>query len=402
MNRLSDSRYGLAVVLLVFSLCWVLVPLAFYTSLPTDVAEELAWGREWQVGIYRHPPMAVWLLEIAYQLTGHWTKVCYLVSVVAFSATQLLFFVTAKDVFDRRTGFAAVVLSMTVPYFSFHLFQWNANIVQFPFAALLLFAGWRAIVRDSLGYWLLAGVAAAGGVLSKYSFAAIPFAAFLCLVADHWFRTRVRWSHVLLAAALGTLLVLPNLIWLDNHFPAAWSWIARIKQRGGENPYVHLLAPFFVWGVALGVLLLVAIPAWFGMDGRAHERDPLLARQFTRLLSSMLLVPLVAVSIGVTISGTEIKDLWLSGYLIYAPLWVLAAIASVRRAGPLAWKRSGAIFVAAVVFGTMIALPVDRQLKYWRAPNGALGWYPLMQAASLAGAVEDVLEIGSPEPRPAG
>ena len=42
---------------------WTLVPALTHHNLPLDVIEQTAWGAEWQLGYFKHPPMAAWLTE---------------------------------------------------------------------------------------------------------------------------------------------------------------------------------------------------------------------------------------------------------------------------------------------------------------------------------------------------
>ena len=56
-DKLALSFIGLQ------AFCWVLVPSLFNANLPLDVIEALSWGREWQWGYHKHPPMKPWLAE---------------------------------------------------------------------------------------------------------------------------------------------------------------------------------------------------------------------------------------------------------------------------------------------------------------------------------------------------
>src|SRR5258708_19794766 len=46
---------------------WTILPLALYPNLPLDIIEALTYGREWQVGYDKLPPLPWWLVEIAHR-----------------------------------------------------------------------------------------------------------------------------------------------------------------------------------------------------------------------------------------------------------------------------------------------------------------------------------------------
>ncbi len=60
------------IALIVFQLlAWSLLPWLVNVSLPLDVVREgLSWGREFEWGYYKHPPLPSWLVEISFRLLG--------------------------------------------------------------------------------------------------------------------------------------------------------------------------------------------------------------------------------------------------------------------------------------------------------------------------------------------
>src|SRR6202167_5346571 len=49
---------------------WTVLPALLYANLPLDLIEALTYGREWQLGYDKLPPLPWWLVEIAYRLLG--------------------------------------------------------------------------------------------------------------------------------------------------------------------------------------------------------------------------------------------------------------------------------------------------------------------------------------------
>src|SRR5580692_2702300 len=49
---------------------WTALPAILYANLPLDLIEALTYGREWQLGYDKLPPLPWWLVEIAHRLFG--------------------------------------------------------------------------------------------------------------------------------------------------------------------------------------------------------------------------------------------------------------------------------------------------------------------------------------------
>lgn len=385
LNRLAERRSGVWLWLAGYGLLWTLLPLIFNAGLPVDVVEIVAWGREWLSGLYRHPPMKTWLMEMAFQGTGGWLGSAYVLSALAFAAAQLAIFAAIRDVQTRSFAFAAVVLSTLIVYFGVHLPQWNANIAQLPFAALFVLAIWRALDRESAGWWLVAGAAAAGGFLTKYSFALIPLSVALLVLYDPLMRRRIRLVPAGLGVAVTCALIAPNLLWLLNNPEATDAALAanpRLSASG--SAMAGLTSAITVIGVTVAVAVLPAIGVLRGLSARGRVEDTNLGRvhMLTRLLGVALFGPIVA-TIGIAIAtGLAIKDHWLIVNFLFVAPWLLMRVRGLS--GEIEWTRSGTGFVLASVVVIALVYPVERWSHYWFADGRPVNWTPLMPGEPLA------------------
>src|SRR4051812_13226211 len=50
---------------------WTALPAALYPNLPLDLIEALTYGREWQLGYDKLPPLPWWLVEVVHRALGH-------------------------------------------------------------------------------------------------------------------------------------------------------------------------------------------------------------------------------------------------------------------------------------------------------------------------------------------
>src|SRR5882724_12079071 len=76
LDRLVDfarRRAGLllSLVLALHVLVWTLLPALVCPNLQLDLVEDLALGKEWQLGYWKHPPLPWWLADVAFRVTGN-------------------------------------------------------------------------------------------------------------------------------------------------------------------------------------------------------------------------------------------------------------------------------------------------------------------------------------------
>src|SRR6188472_2969478 len=51
-------------------LIWTVLPALVSFNLQLDLVEDLALGKEWQLGYWKHPPLPWWLADLFYRATG--------------------------------------------------------------------------------------------------------------------------------------------------------------------------------------------------------------------------------------------------------------------------------------------------------------------------------------------
>src|SRR6201982_1216773 len=81
-----------AVFLALHVVVWTPLPTLLYPNLPLDLIEALTYGREWQLGYDKLPPLPWWLIEIVYRVIGidtGYQPLAQLTVVGAFAAIYL-------------------------------------------------------------------------------------------------------------------------------------------------------------------------------------------------------------------------------------------------------------------------------------------------------------------------
>ena len=84
----------LAVVLALHLVIWTALPALLSHNLQLDLIEDLALGREWQLGYWKHPPLPWWAADLAYRAVGD-VRAVYLLG--PLSAAACMFVVWLLD-----------------------------------------------------------------------------------------------------------------------------------------------------------------------------------------------------------------------------------------------------------------------------------------------------------------
>ncbi len=132
---------------------WLIVPLVLYSSPPGNVADVLAFGREYVLGTDLGPPLAFWLADIAFRLAGNHMIGIYLLSQLCFVLAFWTLFRLGQFVVGPQQSALAVVLTATVTAFSFPNVEFGPYVLAEPLWALVLLNAWRIVGLGKRDAW---------------------------------------------------------------------------------------------------------------------------------------------------------------------------------------------------------------------------------------------------------
>jgi len=329
-----------------YVLAWTVLPALLTTSLPLDVVEGIAWGREWQWGYFKHPPLPAWLLYPAFEALGRFGP--FLLSQLAILLALFYVHRLARDLLGpERAGLAAALL-YGVLFYTWPMLSFNHDSAQVPVWAALAWHAHQAMQRDRRRDWVWLGAWAAIGMYTKYS-----TGVFLACLAGYLLigpeRRLLRRSGPWLALAVALVLVAPHGLWLlhDNGGPLAYLAARSYGDTAQANHAAGLrfLATQLVALVPLGVIVLAAgLRPW---GGRLYLRDP----SQRAWLYTIALGPALLVAAGGSLLGAELHDMWGMPMWNFAALLLLAAVPPERFA-----RRRRALVRALAVWMALITL----------------------------------------------
>ncbi|TMJ92922.1 MAG: glycosyltransferase family 39 protein [Alphaproteobacteria bacterium] len=327
---------------------WTALPALLYPNLPLDLIEALTYGREWQLGYDKLPPLPWWLVELVYRMVGH-DVAYYALAQIAVVLAFAIVWLTAGELVGAVGALVAVLILDGLHYFHFTAAKFNHDVIQLPLWALAGYAFHAALRRGRMGHWVLLGCAI-GIVL------AAPLALFLLL--DRQARPALATAGPYIALALALLIMAPHLVWLvrNDFLPFAYASARAAPSRGILDHVLHPLV--FALGQLVFLLPALAIAAaviWPQPKGEdAAMPGAAKADAFDRRIVTLLAFGPAATTVAISaLSGRGAIAMWGYPLWLFLGLWiVLHARTAIEpaRLGRIAAAWAGVFVLFAVVF----------------------------------------------------
>lgn len=290
-------------------LVWTLVPALLNQNLPLDVIEELAWGKEWQLGYDKHPPMSAWMMEIFAWLTNRSDWGQYLLSQLSIVTAFWAVWKLSLDFISKESAVISIIFLEGIYFHNFTTPEFNANVALLVFWSLTLLFFWRAVNSNSAMHWVLCGLFAACAVLSKYfaAFLLIPLLVFLFFEKSK----RVLFLHknIYIGILAFFIALSPHLLWIwNNDFitilyglrrtenVSDLSWLSHVK-----NPIKFLASILAVLTPVFAMLYALGTPKWRKADSKDIKG---------RFLILIVITPIVMVVLLSAITGMRLRSMW--------------------------------------------------------------------------------------------
>jgi len=297
---------------------WTALPALLYPNLPLDLIEALLYGREWQLGYDKLPPLPWWIVQITYQVAGH-DFAYYLLAQVSVLAALALVFVASRPLIGGSGALAAVLIVDGLHYLNYTAAKFNHDVIQLPFWALAGLAWHRALRGRQLADWLLLGLAVGMSLWAKYFVVVLVAPMVLFALVDRDARKVLSTPGPWIAVAVALIVAAPHVVWLvkTDFLPFGYAEHRAILPRGW---YDHLWHPAQFAVSQLFFLipsLLIAGPLFFPRRKASEQPAAPQADAFDRrILTWLAFGPVVTVLAMSAVSGRGTVAMW--GY----PLWL--------------------------------------------------------------------------------
>ena len=341
----------LACVLGLHFLIWTILPILVSANLQLDLAEDLALGKEWQLGYWKHPPLPWWAADLLYRLTGSVEAVYVLgplAAVLCFYGVWLL----AREMVDEFSALVAVLALEGIHFYNFSVVKFAHDQMQLPLWAFTGLFFYRALVRGRMLDWALAGAFLAGAFWSKYAAFALAATLALFLLFDPWARRAWRTPGPYVMALAFAIVIAPNAWWLVTHDFLPFHYVDE-RARTAAHWYQYVLYPL-QWTASQALLLvptagLLALLYW---GGKHQQQMPDEIASFNRrYVTALALGPFLVTTLVAAVLGRLAITMW--GY----PLWSFAPLAALIWMGPVTDPRQLRWFATAFL-GIFLTWPL--------------------------------------------
>jgi 4-amino-4-deoxy-L-arabinose transferase-like glycosyltransferase len=348
-----------AVFLALHVLVWTALPALLYPNLPLDLIEALTYGREWQLGYDKLPPLPWWLIELVYQVVGvdaAYYALAQIAVVSAFAAVWL----TALPLVGAVGALVSVLILDGLHFFHFTAAKFNHDVIQLPLWALAGYAFHAALRRGRMIHWVLLGFAIGLSLWAKYFVVVLAAPLALFLLFDRDARRALATPGPYVAVAVALVIMAPHLVWLvrNDFLPFAYASARAAPSRGLFDHVLHP-AVFAVGQLVflLPALMIAASVVWPRPKAPDNDTAPGAAAKadaFDRRIVTLLAFGPAATTVALSaLSGRGAIAMWGYPLWLFLGLWIVlyarTAIepARLRRIAAL-WAAVFALF--AIVF----------------------------------------------------
>ena len=280
----------------------------------------MAWGSNLDWGYGKHPPLSAFSVEIFYQLFGNQDWAYYLLSQIFVISAFFIVWIFSKEFFQNQNlCLISILLLEGIYFYNFTTPEFNVNVCQLPFWALSVLYAWKGFKNNKTIDWLLFGLFAALGVLSKYLF------IYLLIAMDVFFFYMIAKKKVNLKSLIFLipflLILLPHLIWLTANEYITITYGLHRTGTEDQSFQNHLIHPLIFLGKQIGILIPFFIMCLFAISKfkiKINFKDPKLL-----FLLIINIVPILLMFLTAMIMGVKIRTMWMTPFYLFFGVLVI-------------------------------------------------------------------------------
>ena len=204
----------IAGLLLVNAAIWTYIGTRTHGVIHHDMAEAWAWGHEFQLGYWKHPPLFAWVAGLWFGVMPRENEWFFLLSALNGAVGLAGAWAVAGRLLPRSSQWAALFLLLLTPFYGAFALKFNANTILlsvWPWAAYFFIRSLetRSALHGGL-FGLFIGLALLGKYYSVLLLLSCVAAALLHPRVSEIFRSPAPY----VAAAVCALVILPHTIWV--------------------------------------------------------------------------------------------------------------------------------------------------------------------------------------------
>ncbi len=318
LNKMAINKKNIRNLFYIFVtihlVIWTLVPTLTNNNLPLDTIEALAWGSNLDWGFNKHPPMSALLVEIFYKIFGAQDWAYYLLSQICVIISFFVVFKLAEEFFENKTFcLLSVLLLEGIYFYNFTTPEFNVNVCLMPFWSLTVLYLWKGFKDNKIFDWLLLGLFAGFGFLSKYLFIYLGLGIDIFLI---YMIYKKKIDFKCLVSIISFLIVLlPHLIWLTENDYVTITYGLDRTGTGDQNFLDHIIHPLIFLGKQIGILIPFFLMFLF-LNNKLKSKFNLIDNKILFLLA-INIVPIASVFLTSMIMGVKIRTMWMTPFYLF-------------------------------------------------------------------------------------
>ena len=302
------------IFILTHVILWTAIPSLTNNNLPLDTIEALAWGSNLDWGFNKHPPMSAFLVEIFYQIFGAQDWAYYLLSQICVIISFFVIFKFAEDFFKNKIFcLLSVLLLEGIYFYNFTTPEFNVNVCLMPFWALTVLYFWKGFKDNKILDWLLVGLFAGFGFLSKYLFIYLGLAIDVFLI---YMIYKKKIDFKCITSFIPFLIVLlPHLVWLNENNYATINYGLHRTGDGDQDYLNHIIHPLIFLLKQLGILVpffLMVLLLIFKFKTKFNLKDHKLL-----FLLVINFAPIALMFLTSMVMGIKIRTMWMTPFYLF-------------------------------------------------------------------------------------
>ena len=313
------------------------------TGVHIDSLEAYAWGREFRLGYYKHPPFWAWVAGLWFMVLPKTDWSFWLLSELNGALGLAGAYALMGRFCGQRARVICVLMLMLTPFYQFNALRFNANTILLSIWPWTMYFFVRSIETRRIGHAVVCGALAGFALLSKYFGLVLIGSCVVASLTHHnrraYYLSAAPYVSLLIAGALFT----PHVIWLfrDGFQPLAYmATKIDLRDRAISDSFFQFIGASVAFFVAPIALLLLA--RWRGGASKPMPA-PENGRSFENVIAfSPFILTLIAGSGGHTALAIPFG----------VPIFSLATLPLLRLIGPdedkaLAYARGAVIALMA-------------------------------------------------------
>ena len=238
------------------------------TGLHIDSLEAYAWGREFLLGYYKHPPFWAWIAGLWFSVMPKTDWSFWLLSELNGALGLAGAYALMGRFYGQKVRVIGVLLLMLTPFYQFNALRFNANTGLVAIWPWTLYFFVRSIERPRIASAVACGLLAGIAMLSKYFALVLIGTCFLASLTHHNRRAYYTSAAPYVTFLVALAVFAPHLFWMfrDGFQPLIYlATKIDLRDREISNSYFQFVGASMAFFILPMAILLVA--RWRG--GRA-------------------------------------------------------------------------------------------------------------------------------------